>query len=116
MAQRLVRAVCPDCKTTQAVSADTLAAYGVETSGRVRVARGRGCSSCYDSGYRGRRAIQELVEVTPELQRLIASNPSRVELDAYVQDQGLKTLLDDGMQHVVNGDTTIEEILRAVNN
>ena len=115
VAQRLVRSVCPACKTTYAAPGSVLEPYGIEAPERPRLARGRGCASCFDSGYKGRLAIHEILESDPELQRLIVSNPSRDALDAYVRDRGLDTLLRSGVERALTGETTIEEVLRVVN-
>ena len=115
VAQRLIRTVCSECKTSYVASPGSLEPYGVETSERVRLSRGRGCSSCYDSGYKGRIAIHEILETGSSLQKLIVSNPSRSELDAYMEEHQLKSLLDDGIGRVLEGQTTIEEALRVVN-
>ena len=115
MAQRLVRTVCPDCRTEYAASPAVLDELGVETDGQVKLLRGRGCGTCYDSGYRGRIAIHELIEVDTELQRLVVSNPSRDELDAYLDAHGHRSMREDGLKRAIKGESTIEEILRVVN-
>ncbi len=115
VAQRLVRSICPSCKTTYLTPPEVLVRYGWEDKGSVKLAKGRGCPECYDSGYKGRIGIHELLESDEELQRLVIANPSRNELWRYVKERGIKTLLDDGFEHVLNGDTTIEEVTRAVN-
>jgi type IV pilus assembly protein PilB len=114
-AQRLVRTVCPDCRTLEAAPAGSLDRYGVKVKGRLRLARGRGCTSCYDSGYKGRMAIHEILETDAELQRLIVSNPSRSELDAYIAERGMHTLLQDGIKRAIEGLTTVDEAVRVVN-
>ncbi len=114
VAQRLIRIVCPECKTTYIAPPGSLEPHGVKTSKRVRLARGRGCSTCYDSGYKGRMAIHEILETDADLQQLIVTHPSRTELDAYLEAHGVRTLLDDGMERVLEGRTTVEEVLRVV--
>jgi type IV pilus assembly protein PilB len=115
MAQRLIRMVCAECKTSYAVQGETLERFGVKTKETVRLTKGRGCGACYDSGYRGRLAIHEIVETTPELQTLIVSNPTRSDLDAYVRQHELRTLADDGMARVLEGRTALEEVFRVLN-
>ena len=61
-------------------------------------------------------AIHEILETDGDLQRLIVGNPSRGELDAYMDDRSIRTLLSDGVSRAVSGDTTIEEVVRVVNN
>jgi type IV pilus assembly protein PilB len=116
MAQRLVRTICPECKTSYTAPADALAAYGIEGSGDLlRLARGRGCGSCYDSGFKGRMAIHELIACDADLQQLIVANPSRSELDTFVAQKRVRTLLPNGLRRALGGDTTVEEVLRVVN-
>lgn len=114
VAQRLVRTVCPHCKTKFIAPPDVAAQYGL-TQERIQLAKGRGCSECYDSGYMGRAGIHEVLEVTPQLQRLVMTNPSRDELDAYMQQHDMRTLMDSGMDRVLSQDTTLEEVSRVIN-
>ncbi len=115
MAQRLVRRVCPDCQTEFVAPPDALERLGLETTEQVKLQRGRGCASCYDSGYRGRMAIHEIIDVDAELQRLIVSDPSRDELDAYLTARDYRSMRDDGLTRALEGATTVEEVLRVVN-
>lgn len=112
VAQRLVRSICPSCRTEYVASPEVLASLGVEATENIRLARGRGCSQCYDSGYRGRVAIHELISVSDELQRLMANNPTRDQLNAYMRDNNISTLYNSGIDRVLEGVTTPEEILR----
>jgi type IV pilus assembly protein PilB len=115
VAQRLVRTICPACKTKFAAPPELVQRYGWEGQGRVQLARGRGCPECYDSGYKGRFGIHEVLQADEELQRLVTSNPGRDELARYVSEHDLKTLFDDGLGHVREGETTLEEISRVIN-
>jgi type IV pilus assembly protein PilB len=115
MAQRLVRTVCSECRSEYTVSPEALAELGVHVSEKVRLLRGRGCGSCYDSGYRGRVAIHEIVECDADLQRMIVSNPSRDELDAYLAARHHRSMREDGLERAMRGESTIEEVLRVVN-
>ena len=115
MAQRLVRTVCPDCRTEYAVAPEALARLGIDPSGHGKLLKGRGCATCYDSGYRGRVAIHELIEVDPDLQRLIVANPSRDELDTYLASREHRSMRDDGIERALSGESTVEEVLRVVN-
>ena len=114
MAQRLVRQVCAECKTSYLAPAEVAAACGWPAEGSYRLARGRGCPACYDSGYKGRLAIHELVEIDEQLQRRIVAKASIEELSACVQAAGHRGLYDDGMDSVLTGKTTPEEIARAI--
>ena len=114
IAQRLVRTICPECKTTYTAEPDEISKYGWQDQGRVKLSKGRGCPVCYDSGYKGRIATHEILRVDSSLQKLMITSPSQDELVAYVQNANMKTLFDDGMDRVLQGKTTIEEIARVV--
>ena len=115
VAQRLVRVVCPACKTSSLAAPEILEQYGWTDRENVRLYHGRGCTECYDSGYKGRVGIYEAVSMSPELQKLIIKNPSRDELNQYIQSNNVKTLFSDGLDRVLEGVTTIEEVSRVVN-
>ncbi|MCU7935392.1 MAG: Flp pilus assembly complex ATPase component TadA [Candidatus Thiodiazotropha sp. (ex Dulcina madagascariensis)] len=115
VAQRLVRSICPACKTDFLATPELIDRYGWQDRGKVRLSKGRGCPECYDSGYKGRMGVHELIETDNDLQRLIISNPSRDELTECMQQQKIKTLFVDGLERALERKTTIEEISRVVN-
>jgi type IV pilus assembly protein PilB len=112
--QRLARTICPGCRTDYTAPPELVEEYGWQDRGRVRLARGRGCDQCYDSGYKRRMAIHEIVVPDAELQRCMLHNPGRDELLEYVKRSGTETLFDDGLIRVLDGATTIEELHRVV--
>ena len=114
VAQRLVRQVCPHCKTHSLATPELAARYGWATEPPVRLVKGRGCAACYDSGYKGRLGVHELLPGDDALQRLMARSPSRDELTQFCKRSGHATLFDDGLQRVLDGRTTLEEVARAV--
>jgi len=114
VAQRLVRQVCSECKTSYLASPDVVTRYGWNPADNIRLVKGRGCRTCYDSGYKGRLGIHELLETDAGLERLINTSASRDKLSEYVLRHGFRTLFQDGLSHVLQGDTTLEEISRAV--
>ncbi len=114
MAQRLVRRICPSCKCSYLVPPQTAAAYGWSGAGDLKLKRGRGCPACYDSGYKGRMGIYELLEIDAELQRMIVALASPAQMMAYVAGKGHHDLHADGMAHAFAGDTTPEEISRVI--
>jgi type IV pilus assembly protein PilB len=114
VAQRLVRRVCPACKTGYLVPPATASAYGWRGEGNLKLQRGRGCQSCYDSGYKGRLGIYELLEVGADLQRMIVANAAKDEMARHVAELGHRDLYTDGMERAFAGDTTPEEIARVV--
>lgn len=114
MAQRLVRKICPSCKTTYTSPPELAAAYKWKGPGHLKLAKGRGCPSCYDSGFKGRLGIYELLEVDNQLQRMIVANASKQEMADYLTVKEHRDLFLDGMDQVFAGNTTPEEISRAV--
>jgi type IV pilus assembly protein PilB len=110
--QRLIRTVCPDCKTTFTAPPELVRQYGWDENQRIKLSKGRGCDQCYDSGYKGRIALHEVLLTTGALQRFMITNPGREELSAYIRDAGIRTIFEDGKQRVIEGVTTLEEVLR----
>lgn len=115
MAQRLVRTICPHCKTQFLAPPELCQKHGWPADGSVMLARGRGCKECYDSGYKSRIAIHELTPITTELQQLIIQNPSLDVLENYRSQQQNPSLFEDGLERTLRGLTTIEESARVIN-
>jgi len=115
IAQRLVRRVCNECKTFYPAPQDIKSRFGWTNRKKARLAKGEGCPTCYDSGYKGRMGIYEIIEFDDEMQKLINSNPSHEEIKAILKNKGHKTLFDDGLNHVLSGETTLEELSRVIN-
>lgn len=114
IAQRLLRTVCPDCKTSYLASPDELQRYHWQQQGQVRLMQGRGCSHCYDSGYKGRIAIHEALIVNSALQKLMIRNPNQDDLRQFVKTSAMQTLFDDGIARALQGKTTVAEVSRAI--
>ena len=115
VAQRLVRTICPACRTEYLASPELIERFGWQDRGAVKLSRGRGCSECYDSGYKGRIGLHEVIETDNDLQKMIIANPSRDQLNDYLDQHGIQRLFDDGLDRVLEGRTTLEEISRVVN-
>jgi type IV pilus assembly protein PilB len=115
MAQRLVRRICPACKTSFLAPPELVQRHGWTALGHVRLSRGRGCSECYDSGYKGRMGLHELLITDTALQQLIVAKPGRDELSEYLAQRGMRMLFDDGLERVLQCNTTLEEVSRVVN-
>jgi type IV pilus assembly protein PilB len=113
LAQRLVRRVCPACKL--AVEPSQTEQAFLQKCGRElsRTFRGKGCEKCRSTGYKGRLGIYELLELNDDLRDIITANPSLTDLRRAAREGGMKTLRDDGLQKVADGQTTVEEIMRA---
>jgi type IV pilus assembly protein PilB len=114
MAQRLARTICPDCREAYYPPAGVLKELGVDEDKQLRLHRGKGCSACYDSGYKGRTSIHELLEVDAGLKSLILENPTTDTITEYRRKKGGKSLMEAGYEKVLQNKTTIEEIHRVV--
>lgn len=113
MAQRLVRILCPFCKKKFIPDELIIQKYNLQFNGGPKeICQPRGCEKCGFSGYRGRIAIFELLVVTDEIRELILQNKSVVSIRKMGFDQGMTFLRQDGWSKVVNGVTSIEEVLR----
>jgi general secretion pathway protein E len=97
--------------------ADILAILqGVDVGGQAEHwLSAKGCKACQNTGYKGRIGIYELLDVTADLQGLIARNAPLVEMRALAHSQGYRTLLQDGLLKARRGVTTVEEVFRVVN-
>lgn len=113
LAQRLVRTICPECKTDYYPSGSVLKQLGVDENKKMRLFKGKGCSACYDSGFKGRIGVFELLETDEGLQSLILTSPSSEALHRHLQEKGHRTLKDLGYTKVLEGITSIEEVTRA---
>jgi len=113
-AQRLVRRICPDCRTTFVPPASLLEQVGWNDRKPLTMSVGTGCKTCFDSGYKGRLGIYELLTVDASMRELIISNPSLDRLREERDRSGQPSLKDSGFDLVRNGKTTIEEVMRAV--
>jgi len=114
LAQRLVRVVCEDCKTMYFPSESILKSLGQPADRSLRLAKGRGCEVCYDSGFKGRIGIYELLDLDDELKDMILRNPSSEEIREYITKKGQRFLADDGYSKVIQGTTSIEEVTRVI--
>jgi type II secretory ATPase GspE/PulE/Tfp pilus assembly ATPase PilB-like protein len=114
MAQRLVRTICPVCKTEQKVEKDYLRKIGFPAE-EIRTAKfwhGAGCEDCRQLGYQGRKGIYELLIVTEAIRPLVMNRAPTTTIAQCAVENGMRTLRTDGWNKVRNGETTIEEVLR----
>jgi type IV pilus assembly protein PilB len=113
-AQRLVRRICAQCKEEMSLPPQALmeAGYTPEESKTVKVFNGKGCSTCNNTGYKGRAGLYEVMEITDELRELILVGASALELRKKAVDLGMITLRRSGLIKIMNGMTTLEEVMR----
>ena len=114
VAQRLIRRICKDCKAEHEYTSDELAALGMTDSELAEITfyKGTGCSSCGDTGYRGRAGLYEVMALTPALRRMILQGGSADELKEKAIEEGMLTLRMDGIMKLRKGITTLEEIVK----
>jgi general secretion pathway protein E len=115
MAQRLVRKICQECKEPYVPADSELKSIGLERKELTQgvLYKGKGCGACYHSGYRGRHGIYELMLDTPLVKKQIMLSLDAIEMRKVAVASGMKGLLYHGMQLVLEGTTTIAEVLRA---
>jgi type IV pilus assembly protein PilB len=113
-AQRLVRRVCANCKEGHPMQAPALlqAGFTQDEAGAVTPMKGKGCDRCNSTGYKGRVGLYEVMEVTEELRELILVGASGLELRRKAVDEGMITLRRSGLRKVMEGVTTVEEVVR----
>jgi type IV pilus assembly protein PilB len=120
LAQRLARRLCIHCKQPyQPTEADIVAAgwtiEEVDGEGEIpQVYRAVGCSACANTGYRGRKALAELMPMSEEVNRMIIEGGSVEEIHRLAVSQGMVTLRQSGLRKAIEGETTLEEVLRVV--
>lgn len=115
VAQRLVRVICPWCKTVVEgcpVTALREIGFSAQEANRVAVYRGVGCDECSHTGYRGRIALYELMSVDDEIRDLILRHSSATDIKRAAISKGMRTLRAAGLTKVREGSTTVEEVLR----
>ncbi|MCH9694091.1 MAG: Flp pilus assembly complex ATPase component TadA [Gammaproteobacteria bacterium] len=110
--QRLVRTICPACQSDYLAPPELVQQFGWQDEGDVKLARGTGCDDCYDSGFKGRMGIHEILKTDADLQKLIISSPTRDELSDYLSARGFHDLFDDGLGRALERRTTVEEVSR----
>jgi hypothetical protein len=116
VSMRLVRTLCPKCKETYEVNAESLNRLGARDLGHgtVQLSRGRGCPHCRSTGYHGRMGIFETLEVTEELRRMITQNVSDAAIRTAALENGMRTMGEDGLRKVLEGLTTLDEVSRVI--
>ncbi len=114
LAQRLVRRICPSCRTPYRPTTDELSRLGIlpDSLPGGTLFRGGGCPSCLETGYKGRQGIYELFVLDDEIAHLVNTREDAATIRESGRKKGMKTLIDDGRRKVLEGVTTIEEVLR----
>ncbi|MDP2971531.1 MAG: ATPase, T2SS/T4P/T4SS family, partial [Deltaproteobacteria bacterium] len=113
LSQRLVRVICSQCKEPASVDQALLATVGWEGK-EVSLYRGKGCPRCNQTGYRGRIGILEYLHVSPKIGKLIMERKDSKVIKEVATEEGMVSLREDGLQKVLQGITTLEEVLGVV--
>jgi general secretion pathway protein E len=109
LAQRLVRTICPHCREEYLSTAAEMAYLPSHVS---KLYRGKGCKECRESGYLGRTGIFELLMIDGSIRQMIAERASAQDIKNYGVEKGMSTLFADGLNKVMHGITTLQEVLR----
>lgn len=114
MGQRLVRKVCPKCKAKYEPPAHLLKTLGIrpEIASKANFMRGKGCNNCNKTGYRGRLAIYELMNMSGQIREMTFKGEPTQNIRKVARKQGMRTLFEDGMIKALKGVTTIDEVIR----
>ncbi|MFA6715213.1 MAG: ATPase, T2SS/T4P/T4SS family [Victivallaceae bacterium] len=114
VSQRLIRKVCKSCRTPYEPKDEELEKLGIskEDVGDRKFYYGKGCANCNNTGYKSRKAISELLCMSPELMELILKNSPTITIKNKACEQGMTTIRQDGVNSILNGETTVDEVLR----
>ncbi|MBR7106903.1 MAG: type II/IV secretion system protein [Lentisphaeria bacterium] len=114
LAQRLIRRVCPNCKTFYTPNENDLERLNLEPGqvGDRKFCYGRGCDLCSNTGYKGRKALTELMVINDELREMIANETPANLLRDRACELGMRMLREDGLLAIFNGETTVDEVVR----
>jgi type II secretory ATPase GspE/PulE/Tfp pilus assembly ATPase PilB-like protein len=114
VAQRLVRRLCPHCRTPAELTEIERRLMGLEEAASCHIYQARGCERCHQQGYRGRLAVMEILRFDRDLDHAVAQGQSLGDLRRLALGKGFRPLADDGIRRVLSGDTSLEEIARVV--
>ena len=114
LAQRLLRTICKDCRASYEPNEALLNQLGVSSHelGDKEFHTGRGCDVCDQTGYKGRRGLFELLDMTDPIRELVTDRAPTVVIKQKAIELGMNTLREDGLRNIYDGNTTIEEVLK----
>jgi len=120
IAQRLVRKICEKCRFSEVIPLpdiqkllpSDIVAQTFPQSGDIRLYKGKGCAICHSTGYQGRIALFEVLEISETIKKLITDQADATTIYKEAQKEGMQTMLRDGIEKVIAGVTTLEEIVR----
>ena len=114
LGQRLLRRICPHCRTAFVPTDDDLKLLGLQRKdiGENKFYYGKGCPTCNNTGYKGRKAITELLCMSSKISSLILDSAPAVVIRDKARELGMTTMREDGIRAILNGETTMEEVLK----
>ena len=114
LAQRLIRRVCKNCRTYYTPTEEDLDRLGIDRSvvGDRQFCYGKGCAICNNTGYKGRKALTELLVANAQIRELIYAGAPMNVLREKARELGMRTLREDGLQAIFHGETTVDEVVR----
>lgn len=112
IAQRLVRKLCPSCKRPREATADEKLLLGADPDSPLTIYEPGGCVLCGETGFHGRTAVFEIMEITPEIKRIVAAQGTTEQIKAAAVKNGTKTLRMAASRCVTEGVTTVQEMLK----
>ena len=112
VSQRLVRKICPLCKTPYEASIGEKKALNYELDKKLTLYKGQGCDKCNNTGYKGRLGIYEMIEITKPIRDLIDKGAKEEEILELAGNLGMKNMREDAAIKVISGQTTVEEMIR----
>ena len=117
VSQRLVRRICPDCREAYEPTDEELADLGLPRRPDLKFYRGKGCPNCFDTGYRGRIAVFEILNLNARLRRLISDGTGRAAIEEELRkpEYDFVSLRQNALRLVLEGTTTASEVMRVIN-
>ncbi len=112
LAQRLVRKICPHCKTSYKPKKEQLLEFSDMEDSKILLYKGKGCEHCYHTGYKGREGIYEFMPMTSKVKTQVLQSADATKLQKIAADEGMSSLRSEGLLLALKGITTLEEVLR----
>ncbi len=112
ISQRLIRKICPKCKVMYKPSDDEMKILGLTQTDNITIQKGKGCNACNNTGYQGRTGVYEIMPMTAKIRQFINKGESSDAIKEQAIAEGMNTLRDSCIRHVLEGITTVEELIR----
>ncbi len=116
MAQRLVRMICPECKSSASPDDEEMKVLNISpaSAGKTQFYKGKGCKNCHQTGFKGRNAVYEILPMNSKLRQVISLNPTELQFKNACHDAGFVSMGENGFDKVKEGQTTLGEIIRCI--